>query len=54
MVLEELRSWDAYELNTRNHARMIEQVRVCVVFPLCGMFLTDVLEYDQSQPFVYA
>lgn len=27
MVLEELRSWDAYELNTRNHARMIEQAR---------------------------
>lgn len=27
MALEELRSWDAYELNTRNHARMIKQAR---------------------------
>lgn len=26
MILEELRSWDACELNTRNHNRMIEQV----------------------------
>lgn len=27
MVLEERRSWDAHELNVRNRARMIEQVR---------------------------
>lgn len=33
MTLEELRSWDAYELNIRNHARMIEQARTCVA---CG------------------
>lgn len=26
MFAEERRSWDAYELNTRNHSRMIEQV----------------------------
>ncbi len=30
MVLEERRSWDAYELNTRNHIRMIEQARALV------------------------
>lgn len=28
MVLEERRSWDAYELNVRNHSRMIEQVKL--------------------------
>ena len=26
MAVEEKRSWDAYELNARNHRRMIEQV----------------------------
>lgn len=26
MLAEERRTWDAYELNSRNHARMIEQV----------------------------
>lgn len=30
MVLEEQRSWDAYELNTRNYTRMIEQARARV------------------------
>lgn len=35
MVLEELRSWDAYELNTRNHERMIEQARMSRA---CGQF----------------
>jgi len=32
MVLEEQRSWDAYELNTRNHIRMIEQARAPCVY----------------------
>lgn len=32
MVLEELRSWDAYELNARNHIRMIEKVRMRVLW----------------------
>lgn len=47
MVSEELRSWDAYELNIRNHGRMIEKVlaspsgsfRFCLATTSCAPLL---------------
>lgn len=38
MFVEERRSWDAYELNTRNYNRMVEKVRPAApsrTNPLC-------------------